>query len=99
MYASHQSYTHNALLGAEECDLLVELVRQHEPDGFYGAKITGGGSGGTVAIFAEHSPQVDAALTGIMAEYQQRTGQAPEAFTGSSPGAWAAGTTLLKLGQ
>jgi L-arabinokinase len=96
MYASHLSYTNNALLGAEECDLLVDLVRQHEPDGFYGAKITGGGSGGTVAILADQSPRVDAALAAIMAEYQQRTGHQPEAFTGTSPGAWAAGTIALR---
>ena len=28
MYASHQSYTHDAMLGADECDLLVKLVRR-----------------------------------------------------------------------
>jgi len=33
-----------------EADLLVDLVRKHERAGLYGAKITGGGCGGTVAI-------------------------------------------------
>src|SRR5688500_11208451 len=52
MYASHVSYTRDAMLGADECDLLVELVRKNERMGFYGAKITGGGLGGTVAVLA-----------------------------------------------
>jgi galactokinase len=43
MYASHSSYTNDAQLGAPECDLLVDMVRRREPDGFYGARITGGG--------------------------------------------------------
>src|SRR4029079_8363208 len=36
MYASHLSYTNDALLGADECDLLVDLVRQRERQGLYG---------------------------------------------------------------
>ena len=44
------SYTRIGL-GCEETDLLVELGRDAGPDkGIYGAKITGGGSGGTVAF-------------------------------------------------
>ena len=53
MYASHLSYTNDAMLGAPECDLLVQLVRDRERHGLYGAKITGGGSGGTVAVLAD----------------------------------------------
>jgi hypothetical protein len=45
MYGSHLSYTNDAMLGADECDLLVDLVRARESAGLYGAKITGGGSG------------------------------------------------------
>lgn len=95
MYASHLSYTNDALMGAPECDLLVDLVRKHEPHGLYGAKITGGGSGGTVAILADISPKSDAAIHQIMAEYQTQTGRTPEAFLQSSPGAWQVGTVLL----
>ncbi len=94
MYASHESYTNNAMLGADECDLLVRLVRQREPAGLYGAKITGGGSGGTVAILAEVSDQVDRAIVAIMEEYEQQTGRKPEALVGSSPGAWHVGTEV-----
>ncbi len=95
MYASHLSYTNDAMLGADECDLLVDLVRQHEKAGLYGAKITGGGSGGTVAVLCNATDRANSAIAQIMSDYQQRTGKKPEAFTGSSPGAWEVGTTLL----
>lgn len=93
MYASHLSYTNDARLGADECDLLVELARMHEPAGIYGAKITGGGSGGTVAIMCDSSEKADRAIAAIMSEYEKQTGHKPEAFTGTSPGAWHVGTT------
>jgi len=95
MYASHLSYTNDAKLGAEECDLLVDLVRQREKAGLYGAKITGGGSGGTVAVMCDATDRASAAITEILREYESRTGRKPEAFTGSSPGAWSAGTALV----
>ena len=51
MYQSHASYSDRLDLGSPETDLLVDLVRERGPEyGLYGAKITGGGSGGTVAI-------------------------------------------------
>ena len=95
MYASHVSYTRDARLGADECDLLVELVRAAEHEGLYGAKITGGGSGGTVAVLANESARADAAIGTIMAEYAKRTGRKPEAFLASSPGAWQCGTIVV----
>ena len=94
MYASHLSYTNDAMLGAPACDLLVDLVKKHEPAGLYGAKITGGGSGGTVAILADRSPKADNALAEIMKLYQQQTGNAPELFSGSSDGAWKTRTAI-----
>ena len=87
MYASHQSYTMDAMLGAQECDLLVALVRQRERRGLYGAKITGGGSGGTVAVLADISPSADAALEEIAAEYERKTTRRAEILRGSSDGA------------
>jgi L-arabinokinase len=95
MYGSHVSYTHDALLGADECDLLVKLVRDREHQGFYGAKITGGGSGGTVAVLANKDPKVDAAIAEVMAEYEKETGHKPDCFLDSSPGAWRAGTAVV----
>ncbi|HEX3359197.1 MAG TPA: hypothetical protein VHS31_19615 [Tepidisphaeraceae bacterium] len=95
MYASHLSYTNDAMLGAEECDLLVDLVRKHERAGLYGAKITGGGSGGTVAVLCNTGDRANGAIAEIMSEYEKQTGKRPEAFTGSSPGAWEVGTACL----
>jgi L-arabinokinase len=95
MYASHLSYTNDAMLGAEECDLLVKLVRDRERHGLYGAKITGGGSGGTVAVLADVSETADAALADILATYEKQTGRKPDFFTGTSPGAWRLGSSLV----
>jgi galactokinase len=95
MYASHLSYTNDALLGAPECDLLVDLARKREPAGLYGAKITGGGSGGTVAVLADDSPKATTAIEEIMSEYKNQTGHEPEAYIGSSPGAWSVGTGVI----
>ncbi|HYO11348.1 MAG TPA: hypothetical protein VER17_20455 [Tepidisphaeraceae bacterium] len=95
MYASHLSYSNDAMLGAEECDVLVDLVKRREPAGLYGAKITGGGSGGTVAVLADVTPKADAAIADILTEYQTRTGRPPELIAGTSPGAWQAGTALV----
>ena len=95
MYASHLSYTNDALLGAEECDLLVQLVREREHAGLYGAKITGGGSGGTVAVLCEATSQADGAIAEIMGRYAAETGKTPESFLGDSPGAWHVGTMII----
>ena len=95
MYASHKSYGDNAMLGATECDLLVDLVRQNEAAGLYGAKITGGGSGGTVAVLCDKGERVDAMLARIMAEYHAKTGNVPELFEATSPGGWASGTAVV----
>jgi galactokinase len=99
MYASHLSYTVDAMLGADECDLLVKLVRDHEAAGLYGAKITGGGSGGTVAVLCDQSPRADEAIGQIMQQYEKQAGRKPEAFAGSSPGAWQVGTGVIRNDQ
>ncbi len=53
MYQSHQSYS-ACELGSSATDAIVTAVRLHgAPAGLYGAKITGGGSGGTVAVLAQ----------------------------------------------
>ena len=87
MYGAHNSYRDNCHLSVPEVNFLVEAVRKRGPEnGLYGAKITGGGTGGTVAIFGktaalkEHVPQ-------IAVEYSRRIGQMPDIFEGTSPGA------------
>jgi galactokinase len=96
MYASHQSYMMDAMLGAPGCDLLVRLVRDRGSHGLYGARITGGGEGGTVAILAGITSSADAAIDQVMVEYEKHIGHKPQALTGSSPGAWHAGTTTVE---
>jgi L-arabinokinase len=87
MYAAHESYRDNCQLSVEEVDFLVEAVRKRGlACGLYGAKITGGGTGGTVAVFGrldalkEQIPQ-------IAVEYSRRVGAMPDIFEGTSPGA------------
>ena len=65
MYGAHESYRDNCRLSTAEVDFLVEAVRQRGAKaGLYGAKITGGGTGGTVAVFGKmdalkkHIPQI-----------------------------------------
>jgi len=87
MYGAHASYRDNCNLSVEEVDLLVEAVQKRgAKNGLYGAKITGGGTGGTIAVFGklealkEHIPQ-------IATEYSRRIGVMPDIFEGTSPGA------------
>jgi L-arabinokinase len=89
MYQSHASYSACGL-GSEGTDALVGLARAAgAAQGLYGAKITGGGSGGTVAVLA----RADAAdaVRRVAAEYAERSGREPYVFEGSSDGA-SAGT-------
>jgi L-arabinokinase len=95
MYASHFSYTNDAQLGAPECDLLVDLVRAREKKGLYGAKITGGGSGGTVAVLCEAGQKPDAAIAEIREIYKSKTGKTPDLFHRSGPGAAEIGTAMI----
>jgi L-arabinokinase len=93
MYQSHASYSACGL-GSEGTDRLVEMVREAGPArGLYGAKITGGGSGGTVAVLGRKGAR--ASVEAIAKEYERRTGHAPLIISGSSPGAAAFGHLLV----
>ncbi len=89
MYAAHASYSDRLDLGSRETDLLVDLIRDRgEECGLYGAKITGGGSGGTVAILCREDTELaETALIEICEIYLKKTGITPHAIIGSSPGA------------
>lgn len=91
MYESHESYTACGL-GTDSTDLLVELVKKSED--LYGAKITGGGSGGTVAVLGKKG--ADAEIERIAAAYEKQTKYRPYIFSGSSPGAAAFGFLKIK---
>jgi L-arabinokinase len=94
MYQSHLSYSACGL-GSNGTDLLVRLVREAGPRrGLYGARITGGGSGGTVAVLARR--EASSSLKAIAERYAEETGYIPHIFSGSSPGAAAFGYLRLK---
>jgi L-arabinokinase len=87
MYASHESYSACGL-GTDGTNFLVRLVRERGPtSGVFGAKITGGGSGGTVCILGRSDAA--AVVDDIAREYTKRTGRETYTFRGSSPGACA----------
>lgn len=86
MYASHASYDWNCGLGCPETDLLVDLVRARGPnEGLYGAKVTGGGSGGTVAILADRGS--DDLIGNVANDYANETSLTPDIFRSTTPGA------------
>jgi L-arabinokinase len=85
MYEAHQSYSACGL-GSSGTDLIVDLVRERGPEqGFYGAKITGGGSGGTVAVLT--GSDAHEMVMSLARDYAARSGHRPHLFWGSSPGA------------
>ena len=84
MRASHESYTACGL-GSDGTDRLVELVRERGAEsGLLGAKITGGGSGGTIAILG--TTDSESRVREIAEQYAAETGRVAEIFTGSSNG-------------
>jgi L-arabinokinase len=86
MAAAHNSYTACGLASAAT-DLIVNLVREAGPaSGLYGAKITGGGSGGVVAILGQSC--ADDAVASIARRYTELTKRETYIFRGSSPGTY-----------
>jgi L-arabinokinase len=94
MYASHASYSACGL-GSDGTDQLVALVREAGPGlGLYGAKITGGGSGGTVAVLAARGRH---RTIGQLADrYARASGHASAVYVGSSDGSRAFGVRTLR---
>ncbi len=69
--ASHRSLRDDFEVSTPEVDLLVGVVREQE--GIYGARITGGGFGGSIVAVADAGAGHHAAALAV-AEYEQRTG-------------------------
>ncbi|KAK3131212.1 hypothetical protein QOZ80_6BG0503530 [Eleusine coracana subsp. coracana] len=94
MYQCHNSYSACGL-GSDGTDRLVNLVQemQHKKspvDGsssLFGAKITGGGSGGTVSVIGKNCARSSEQIVEIQQRYKAATGYLPIVFEGSSPGA------------
>jgi len=86
MYGSHYSYSRCGL-GSEGTDRLVAMVRDAGSEhGLFGAKITGGGSGGTVAVLGR--ADAEETVQSIARQYAAEAGHASYVFTGSSDGAF-----------
>ncbi|KAG8069726.1 hypothetical protein GUJ93_ZPchr0006g42318 [Zizania palustris] len=94
MYQCHYSY--NACgLGSNGTDRLVNLVQevqhrktsQNGGPSLFGAKITGGGSGGSVCVIGKNCLKSSEEIFEIQKRYKAATGYLPVVFEGSSPGA------------
>jgi L-arabinokinase len=97
MLESHASYGACGL-GSDGTDRLVDLATAAGADrGVFGAKITGGGSGGTVAIFGTSAARD--VVHDIAREYQIKTGRRTVVFDGSGPGADEIGVLGLANGE
>ena len=93
MYESHASYSACGL-GSDGTDRLVSLARTAgSARGIYGAKITGGGSGGTIALLADAS--AGDMVRAIARDYGSETGRDAYIFEGTSPGAARIGAIRL----
>ncbi|KAJ1260746.1 hypothetical protein BS78_10G255900 [Paspalum vaginatum] len=94
MYQCHYSYSACGL-GSDGTDRLVNLVQemQHRKTSeggspsLFGAKITGGGSGGTVCVIGKNCARSSEEIVEIQQRYKAATGYLPILFDGSSPGA------------
>jgi galactokinase len=93
MRQSHWAYTETGL-GCDKTDLLVELARELGPGrGIFGAKITGGGGGGTVAVLGR--ADAEDSLETIVDRYRARTSIDAYVFRGSSVGADRFGVVVV----
>ncbi len=98
MYGAHASYRDNCNLSVPEVNFLVEAVQKRGAKaGLYGAKITGGGTGGTVAVFGKISA-LQEHIPAIAKEYSRRVGEMPDIFGGTSPGASEFGAKRYAFG-
>ena len=96
MYESHASYSACGL-GSDGTDRLVTLAHEvGQARGIYGAKITGGGSGGTVAVLIDRGRQRTVDL--IAERYGRASGRSAAVYVGSSDGARAFGVRELTAG-
>jgi L-arabinokinase len=70
------------------------MVRVAGPEsGLLGAKITGGGSGGTVAVLG--TDDAEERVRAIARRYSAQTGRRAEVFVGSGPGAEEVGVVVV----
>jgi len=85
MFLAHLGYSECGL-GSTATDKIVELVREEKSRELLGAKITGGGAGGTVAILGWNTQAAEAAFQRVLNEYASWSKTEPYVFRGSSAG-------------
>ena len=85
MYLSHRGYSECGL-GSAATDKMVDLVREEKANDLLGAKITGGGAGGTVAILGWNTPRAELAFQRVTDKYAAWSRTEPYIFSGSSIG-------------
>lgn len=96
LFASHDAY--RALgRGNEQCDLVVDFLRERREAGgaVHGARMIGRGGGGTVLLLGEHGKVWYEALRAKKA-LNQATGHSGHVFRWSSPGAALFGSVDLE---
>ena len=88
MMRSHESYSAVGL-GNEYTDKIVEMIRDAGPaHGVFGARVSGGGNGGTVCILS-YGKEGKNAVKEIYRKYKQIKKQKLFFFSGSSHGAYS----------
>ena len=71
MYQSHESLRDDYGVSCQELDVLVEIAATVE--GVYGARMTGGGFGGSIVALVERQ-SIDALTAAIESQYPERCG-------------------------
>ena len=98
MYASHWSYRYRVGLGSPQVEQIVNSVRKIGiQGGFYGARITSAGGGGTVAVLCHGN--ISSGLIQILAAYKLAWGLEAEVFYGTALGACQSEHTVLQLSK
>jgi galactokinase len=90
---SHDAYS-DCGLGSDACD---ELVSRALKAGFWGAKMTGGGAGGVVAILGRSNAESRHAIQKLAQEYGAGRGAVPHIFEGTSGGVDAFGIRSVRF--
>jgi len=92
MQASHWSYGQRCGLGCIPIEAVVSRLRRCEPDrGIHGARISGRGAGGMVAVLLNDSDAARAALGECVSAVEARVGRELPILDGSSAGAFHRG--------
>ena len=95
MAASHDSLRDDFEVSCTELDIMVEIARKiGRAGGVIGARMTGGGFGGSTVTLCESHQATDIAAT-LAAEYAKATGITPQIFA-SRP---SQGAHLVGSGQ